>query len=226
MNKVYFISGIDTDCGKTVVTGLLARGLKRSGVNVITQKLVQTGCLDLSDDILKHRELMQMDLQDVDREGTTCPYLFELPASPHLAARLEGREINPDKLREATDLLQDRYELVLLEGAGGLFVPLKKGLLTIDYLQEQGYPLILVTSSRLGSINHTLMSLEACCNRKIKVAALVYNRYPNYNDLVTADSKQIFEEYLKEYLPETILIDCPAVDDSKPIEFELSGLFD
>ncbi|MBL6957333.1 MAG: AAA family ATPase, partial [Chlorobium phaeobacteroides] len=83
--NVIAIAGIDTGIGKSVATGLLARSLLESGSRVITQKMVQTGCQDVSEDILLHREIMGVPLQDVDRDGTTCPYVFSYPASPHLA---------------------------------------------------------------------------------------------------------------------------------------------
>ena len=90
------ITGIDTGVGKTLITGLFARHLRAAGHSVITQKLVQTGCAGMSEDILLHRRLMGIDLTDADRQGITCPYVFALPASPHLAASAEGRVIDLD----------------------------------------------------------------------------------------------------------------------------------
>ena len=85
MNTTYFISGIDTDCGKTMVTSLLARELYQQGINVITQKMVQTGSSEIADDLREHRRIMGIDLQKVDLDHTTCPYIFKFPASPHLS---------------------------------------------------------------------------------------------------------------------------------------------
>ena len=78
---VYFISGIDTDAGKSIVTGVIARTLLQKGVHVITQKFIQTGCVGISEDILKHREIMGIPPQEVDRDGTTCPYVMTYPVS-------------------------------------------------------------------------------------------------------------------------------------------------
>ena len=77
---VYFISGIDTDAGKSIVTGVIARTLLQKGVHVITQKFIQTGCVGISEDILKHREIMGIPPQEVDKDGTTCPYVMTYPA--------------------------------------------------------------------------------------------------------------------------------------------------
>ena len=88
------------------------------------------------------------------------PEIFSYPCSPHLAAEIDGREIDFGKIESAAVALSERYDAVLLEGAGGLMVPLTRSLLTLDYAAEKGWPLILVTSGKLGSINHTLLSLR------------------------------------------------------------------
>ena len=88
------------------------------------------------------------------------PEIFSYPCSPHLAARIDNRPINFDKIENATQELARRYDTVLVEGAGGLMVPLTGEYLTIDYIADKNYPLIFVTSGKLGSINHTLLSLE------------------------------------------------------------------
>ncbi|BBI66406.1 ATP-dependent dethiobiotin synthetase BioD [Psychrobacter sp. KH172YL61] len=180
--SVLFVSGIDTDIGKTYATGLLAKSLMQQGVNVITQKLVQTGIskqadgeLGIADDILSHRQLMQMPLQPCDLDFTTCPYRYEKPASPHLSAALANQPLNINVITDATNALQADYELVLLEGAGGLLVPINEQLLTLDYIAKQGYPIVLVTSGRLGSINHTLLSLEAIKSRGLMIHSVIYN---------------------------------------------------
>ena len=116
---VYFISGIDTDAGKSIVTGVIARTLLQKGVHVITQKFIQTGCVGISEDILKHREIMGIPPQEVDRDGTTCPYVTTYPSSPHLAAEIDRVEIDVERIHRSTEKLDAAYDVVLLEGAGG-----------------------------------------------------------------------------------------------------------
>ena len=99
--------------------------------------------------------------------GLQCPKIFSYPCSPHLAARIDNRPIDFDKIENATQELARRYDTVLVEGAGGLMVPLTGEYLTIDYIADKNYPLIFVTSGKLGSINHTLLSLEAIGHRGI-----------------------------------------------------------
>ena len=122
MGKVIFVSGIDTDVGKTVATGIYAKKLMEQGFSVITQKMIQTGCKIIADDLLVHRKIQGIDLTAEDLPGETCTYLFKYPCTPHLAAKLEGREINEKIIEKSTARLAEKYDYVLLEGAGGLMV--------------------------------------------------------------------------------------------------------
>ena len=206
--SVLFVSGIDTDIGKTYATGLLAKALLQQGVNVITQKLVQTGVcinendgtLNIADDIVTHRQLMQMSLQPCDLDFTTCPYRYEKPASPHLSAALANRPLDIEAITDATISLQADYDMVLLEGAGGLLVPITTELLTLDYIAEQGYPIVLVTSGRLGSINHTLLSLEAIKSRGLTVHSVIYNHIHDDAEQTDAEIASSTMDFLQAYL--------------------------
>ena len=212
-SKVYFVSGIDTDCGKTYFTARLAAYWHRQGIAVITQKPIQTGCTGMADDLLEHRRIMGSGLLPEDLEGTTCSYLFNMPASPLLAAEVEGQTINPARITAHTQQLQQKYERVIVEGAGGLMVPITQQLLTIDYIKSNNYPLILVSSSKLGSINHTLLSIESCLSRNINLHTLVYNRFESHNPLMANDSFRVMADYLRKHSPKTKLIDFRGADD-------------
>lgn len=224
--RVIAVSGIDTDIGKTWATGLLARALMQSGKRIMTQKMVQTGCDDMAEDILTHRQLMGIPLQQEDRDGTSCPLVFSYPASPHLAAAIDQRPLDPVLITESTQRLQRNHDLILLEGAGGLMVPLTPELLLIDYLKDQGYPLILVTSPRLGSINHTLLSLEACKARGIEVLALLYNCYPEKSGVICDDTRKMLKQLMPRFGCDGPLIDLPAVgrDEESGFMGEVAGL--
>lgn len=218
---VYFVSGIDTDAGKSIVTGVIARTLMHKGVNVVTQKFIQTGWVGISEDILKHREIMGIEPLDVDKDGTTCPYVMTYPASPHLAAEIDQVNVDLNVIHQSTEKLSSLYDMVLLEGAGGLYVPVNRHYLTIDYIQEHGYPLILVSSSKLGSLNHTLMSLELCRLRGIEVSHLVYNDFPNDSELIKNDSITIIRQYLEEHFPNCILLEMPVVENEQWPELDI-----
>ena len=217
--KTLAIVGIDTDVGKSVVTGLIARHLHLQKKKVITLKLVQTGCTRQSDDILLHRKLMGIPLTKQDEQGITCPYLFPLPASPQLAAKQAQKSIETEVLDRATKVLQSEYEWLLVEGAGGLLVPLNKDLLLLDYLKERKYPLVLVTSSKLGSINHTRLSLEAIKSRQIPLLGLVYNLHNPGDPAIVQDSLNECRKALKDYGMESPVILMPDTRESQSINW-------
>ena len=200
-NRVYFITGIDTDAGKSIVTGVLAREMAARGRKVITQKFVQTGCRDISEDIVAHREIMGIGLTPEDMDGTTCPILLSYPSSPALAARIDHTEIDTSVITAATKKLLQKYDTVLIEGAGGLMVPLTDNMLTVDYVAMHDLPVIVVTSPRLGSINHTLLTLETCRSRSITVDMLVYNTYTPTSALITDDTRDFLKRYLAKHHP-------------------------
>lgn len=192
---VLFFSGIDTGIGKTTVVGQFSGWLEHRGYGHITAKLVQTGCSGISEDIVRHRELAGRPLLPEDRAGLTCPAVLPHPASPHLAARLAGGELNPDRLAQAIEALTVRHELVLCEGAGGLEVPLTATVSILDVLAQNQWPLVLVTSSRLGSISQTRLSLRAARSAGLTVAGIVYNDWPRNPDrLVARDTETLLRQ--------------------------------
>lgn len=191
---------------------------------MVTQKFIQTGCTGISEDILKHREIMEIGPLEIDRDGTTCPYVMTYPASPHLAAEIDRVTLDTDRIAASSRKLDELYDIVLLEGAGGLYVPVTRDYFTIDYIQEKKHPLILVTSSKLGSINHTLMSLELCRQRGIELALLVYNRFPDDSEWITNDSITIFQRYLRDFFPSCRLIEVPVVYGKEYPDIEVGPL--
>lgn len=203
-SNTYFISGIDTDAGKSYCTAWYAGKLVQNGQRVITQKFIQTGNVGHSEDIDLHRQIMGTGYLPEDREGLTMPEIFSYPCSPHLASRIDNRPIDFDKIERATEELARRYDIVLVEGAGGLMVPLTEEYLTIDYIAEKHYPLIFVTSGKLGSINHTLLSFEAIKNRNIKLDTVLYNLYPTVEDkTIQDDTMQYIQDYITKHFPGT-----------------------
>jgi dethiobiotin synthetase len=221
--KVICITGIDTDIGKTIVTGRLGGFLRDLGFSVITQKICQTGCVGISEDIITHRRLMGMELRPEDINGLTCPYVFHEPCSPHLAAQLEHRVIEPGKIESATQQLAERYDFVLLEGVGGLMVPLLPDLVLVDYLKGKGYYHLLVSCARLGSINHTLAALEIIRSRELHLLGIVYNRFMDGSAAMAADSRECFGRFLKKYDFFEDIVDFPSseIDDARQCDFSI-----
>lgn len=208
--SVTFISGIDTDAGKTYATAYYARYLMARGQSVITQKFIQTGCRDTSEDIEAHRRLLGTGELPEDREGLTAPVIFTYPASAQLAARIDGRDIDLEAIARATAELERRYDHVLIEGAGGLMVPITDTYFTIDYVVEHRLPMVLTTNGRLGSINHTILSLEAIAARGIDLHAVIYNTYYDTDATIAADTRAFIGRYLERHFPAAEYLTMPV----------------
>lgn len=211
MSKAYFISGIDTDAGKSYVTGYIAARLREKGKNTVTQKFIQTGNTGYSEDIELHRRIMGIDPLPEDIDHTTAPVIFSYPASAQLAARIDGQKIDLNLIDEATERLKERYDIVLIEGAGGLMVPIEDDFLTIDYVTSRRLPLILVTNGVLGSINHTILSLEAIKHRGIHLEAVIYNEHFDTDKVIAEDTKGFITRYLRRHFPDTSLQFIPSI---------------
>ena len=194
--RAYFVSGIDTGVGKTMVTGLMARSLSGAGRDVITVKLVQTGNEGFSEDIEVHRAICGGMRFPEDDEGLTAPQIFKFPSSPLLAASLENRTVDVGKIVSAVRRCAERHEIVLVESAGGLDVPLTDDLLSVDLAAREGWPIALVACGRLGSINHTLLSLEAAKSRGMQVAGVVWNWCDGADGRIDADACETVLRYL------------------------------
>ena len=161
------VCGTDTDVGKTVVSALLVQGL-----GALYWKPVQSG-LDGGGDSGRVQQLLQLPPERILPEA----YRLEAPASPHWAAEQEGRQLDPANL--ALPAAASNCGSLVIETAGGLLVPLTRQQLQIDQLQRWGLPVVLVARSGLGTLNHTLLSLEALRRRQIPVLGLVLNGEPH-----------------------------------------------
>lgn len=224
--NVYFVSGIDTGIGKTAVTGLMARSLASAGRDVITVKLVQTGNDGYSEDIDAHRLICGGVRFPEDGAGLTAPQVFKFPSSPLLSAALEGRTVDLAAITRAVDACAARHEIVLVESAGGLDVPLTEDRLTVDYAAERGWPLILVTCGRLGSINHTLLSLEAAKARGMPVAGVVHNWFDGADPLIDRDTPETTRRYLARWGFPPVVVHVPRFDFAGPYpDVDFSEIF-
>lgn len=211
MAEIIFISGIDTDAGKSYATGYLARQMSTQGRKVITQKFIQTGCEDYSEDIDIHRRIMGTGMLMPDIDHTTAPVIFSYPASAQLAASIDGKEIDLGVIDRATESLAANYDVVLIEGAGGLMVPITDTFFAIDYAATRNLPVALVTNSRLGSINHTILSLEAIKARGMRLHSLIYNSYFDKDPVIAADTRGFVRRYVTREFPDAEIIEVPVI---------------
>lgn len=195
MKKSIFICGTDTGVGKTAVAGLLARYLLDKGHKVVTQKWVQTGYVKDRTDLDAHLRFMGKTWVDFEpHRPSMAPYIFKFPASPHLSAREEGAAVDIKKIEKELERLSTYFDFIVIEGTGGLLVPLTQKTLAIDIVRRLNIPVLLVAANRLGSINHTLLSIEALNARKIKNLGVIFNDISNREDeAVLKDNPEIIK---------------------------------
>lgn len=189
-----FIAGTDTGVGKSIVTGLLAKYLREKGYKVVTQKWVQTGSR-FSADINLHLKIMGVSKGTIKEYlDCVCPYVFKLPASPHLAAKAEKKKIEITKIKKSFKLLSSKFDFVIVEGIGGALVPVNEKRLVIDIAKELGLPVLVVAQNKLGAINHILMTVEALNKRKIKILGILFNNCKGQNKLILKDNPDIVKK--------------------------------
>jgi dethiobiotin synthetase len=191
-----FITGTDTGVGKTIVTAMLAKFLRKKSVNAVTQKWIQTGCSDFSDDIQKHLDIAGLTRNDIkDCLPQIAPYIFQLPASPHLAAELQNASIDPGFIKSRFRSLTRNFDTVLVEGVGGLLVPFDRSNLIVDIAKELSMPALIVAANKLGAINHTLLTIEALKARNMQVLGIVFNSISDdENNVISRDNPKIVND--------------------------------
>jgi dethiobiotin synthetase len=165
-----FVSGTDTGCGKTRVGCALARGLRAAGRRVRVLKPVETGCAERGGALVPSDALaLAAAAGDDSPLEQLCPYRLRLPAAPEVAARVEGVELDPQRISAALARARAGADSVLVEGAGGLLVPLGPDLDMAGLARQLGLPLLIVARARLGTLNHTLLTVEAAAARGLRV---------------------------------------------------------
>ncbi|MCU0640500.1 MAG: dethiobiotin synthase [Candidatus Margulisbacteria bacterium] len=168
----YFITGTDTGCGKTYVTLRLARQLIAAGYDVGVMKPFSTGPAAADDARLLKRKLK---LKDPLR--LINPIHLKASLAPLAAARLERRKLNVKRIDQAFKYLAKRHEIVLVEGIGGVMVPLTDKLLVVDLIKKLKIPVIIVARAGLGTINHTLLTVAALRQKKVPILGIIINGY-------------------------------------------------
>lgn len=170
-----FVTGTDTGVGKTVVACALLRALRRRGIDAAGMKAVETGVGAGGPlDAIALREAAG----GADPLELVCPQRYSLPAAPAVAAAAEGRAVDLGSVRAAFAALAGRHEWVVAEGAGGLLVPLTPDVCMADLARLLALPILVVARARLGTINHTLLTLEVARGRGLAIAGVVVSHGP------------------------------------------------
>lgn len=176
-NTGFFITGTDTEVGKTLVSGALILKLREQGKKVLGFKPVVAGTyqgLDgqlLNEDLETFRIALGLNLGQL----SLCPYILETPAAPHLVSKSKGIKLELDTLMQAFSEIKEQSDCVVVEGAGGFLTPLNDQKNLGDFAKQIDLPVILVVGMKLGCINHALLTMEALRSRNLKMAGWVAN---------------------------------------------------
>lgn len=189
MNAGCFITGTDTGVGKTVVAAALARCLTQRGINVGVMKPVETGCVS-EHGCLSDAARLCTAAGALDSIDTVSPYRLTAPLAPLAAARLSGVTIDLDRIRAAFKRLSSAHTFVVVEGVGGVLVPITDDLDLRDVIVGLGLPAVVVGRAALGGINHALLTIEALQRRQIEIVGVVLNQ-PAGGPVSTSDRLQV-----------------------------------
>jgi dethiobiotin synthetase len=220
-----FVTGTGTEVGKTVVAAAIARTLAAAGRTVAVFKPAVTGLDEpladgpirrVSGDISAHRsladhELLRLAAGSGQSDDEIAPYRYGPAVSPHLAAALASEEIEPEQLRGAARQAARGADALVCEGVGGLLVPLSPGYLVRDLAADLGYPLVIVASPGLGTINHTLLTIEAARAADLEVATVVLTPWPDEPTEIERSNRETIAQ-----LGEVDVRTLPLIDLSAP----------
>ncbi len=173
-----FITGTDTGIGKTAVASGLAWAFKNRGLNVGVMKPVQSGAMVRNGRLYSQdAEFLMKAVDKHDEPELVCPVLLREALAPAVAAEIERKFVDLKLIKNAYQQLEKRHDLVIVEGAGGIAVPLLKRFLISDLITRLGIPAIIVARSGLGTINHTFLTIEYAKQRGIRVIGTIINNY-------------------------------------------------
>ena len=217
-----FVTGTDTGVGKTVVSCALVRELRRREIDAAGMKPIETG---VGADGPRDALALRAAAGDSDALDDVCPQRFSLAAAPSVAAAAEGRRVEVWAIRRAFERLAARHDCVVVEGAGGLLVPVAEKLDMAGLARELDLPLLLVARAALGTINHTLLTLEAAVARGLAVVGVVISHGSGV--LSAADASNV--EALRRALGPALVGEIPplargAEPDPGTLDVLLDGL--
>jgi dethiobiotin synthetase len=191
--KGVFVTGTDTGVGKTWIAAGLTKVLRGWGLSACYFKPVQSGCPEENGRLIPTDALFARELAGLTEPlDLLTPITFSQPLAPGVAAAREGVKVDLDRIARAREELAGRYDLLVTEGAGGLYVPLTEtNFLVLDMIRWLRLPLIVVARPGLGTINHTALTVKAAQHAGVPVAGVVINRYPDKPSLAEETSPEV-----------------------------------
>lgn len=178
MSSGLFVTATDTGVGKTIVTATLARILRLRGVNVGVMKPVTSGCAERNGELVSDDAELLAWAAGIECDEDVAPYRLREPLAPVEAAKRDGVKIDFSRIAASYERLCSRHDFVLVEGAGGLMVPLNGGLLIADLATHLKLPVLVVARPGLGTINHSVLTCFAAGQMGLEVKGVIVNRFP------------------------------------------------
>lgn len=196
MFKGFFITGTDTGVGKTLMAGAVIKVMQSLGVKTCGMKPVESGCGKEGNILIPYDGTFLKQAAHMDEPiKLVSPFCFESPLSPYAASEREGRKISIEEIRKAYYKLYKSYEAIVVEGVGGLMVPIKKNYFVIDLAREFTLPLLIITRPGLGTINHTMLTVNYALDAGLDVAGIIINySRPPENSLAEKTNPQILDK--------------------------------
>jgi dethiobiotin synthetase len=216
-----FVTGTDTEVGKTVVASALAATLAERGTCVAAFKPAVTGLDAPGGGVPPDHVLLRRSAGSEQDVEAISPYRFGPAVSPHLAARLAAVEIAPGHLIAAAEAAASRADVLVVEGVGGLLVPLSPAYLVRDFAVELGLPLVIAARPGLGTINHTLMTIECARSTGLEIASVVLTPWPRFPKEIERSNRETIERLgeVETYgLPLLAIADAVRPVRSLPVE--------
>lgn len=211
MTKGIFITGTDTGIGKTIVAGGIVAALKNRGINIGVMKPFETGISKLNGSWqLQDGEFLKKAAGVKDHDNLITPFCFKNPVAPYVAANLENIRIDLNEVHHAFSKLTSKYQFILVEGAGGLLVPIKNNYLYTNLIKDFDIPVVIVARPGLGTINHTLLTINAAQSYGLKVTGIIFN---NYNNCDYGTAEKTNPKIIKELSGISILGEIPFLSD-------------
>ncbi len=191
--KSYFITGTDTDVGKTIIAAGMARAFSDMGINVGIMKPFAAGKKQTSDFQSEDTQILAKAARITEPESLLTPQFFPIPASPYTAAQNLGITVNLDLVLDSYKKLSEKHDVMLIEGMGGLMTPILKNYFVSDLIGDMNSEAIIVSRSRIGTVNHTVMTTKLCSQYNISVKGIIINNF-DYEGYAVSELKRDFED--------------------------------
>lgn len=196
MGKAFFITGTDTEVGKTYFGASLASALKESGYSVGVFKPLESGCKHMEGQAVPGDAATLKDASGCEEDlSVICPFCFEEPITPCKAAKINEIQVDPEIIVKSFEKIEQAHDVTLVEGAGGVLSPMFNTWTVMDVIRRLDLPVINVVGSRLGAINHTLLTERAVLDENLRLIGHVLNNFHGTDDPAVTTNQEMIDKF-------------------------------